>query len=803
MDTKSDEFRDKELRKYLRRYTGQKSPFEKASLFSRITFTWLRPLMLITSQIGLTQDMYYEIRKQDRCSQIAEQMELQWKLSHPESQLSPGTKTPIGGILKTIWVPFRSEFWKIFFLQILLTVFEFLNIYLIYLAIFQVSLIDYKEENYLRSTPLLVTGALMLSFVLFNIGTVIISNYISFKFSLIGMNIRNGLSVLIYKKTMVRSLDSDPTYDLGDVTNLNQTDAHCFAILGSQVGFYASIPLKILVGVVGLCLVMGRSAAISFAVFLLIYCGNYCLGAAFKKFKQRQMSIADIKGRLLDEMFKNIRYLKLASLENYFLEKLAMLREEELEVIRLQYLRNNASHLFNLTAIAGFTICVFTLHIYFNGTLMLQDAFVTGMIFSLFQASFGALAPAVVNFVDCIVAAKRISFFLLSEEIDRSLFEHKRFSKIPYGKMISLKISRGNFYWVDSIKRDQYLGEKNRIGGLSTEEIKPLPKKSNDSSLKALTQPLKDESTSRIEGDASFNSQATILNLKDIELEIPAGACVGIIGKVGSGKSTLLAAIASELHHEPGSQIALLGELAYVTQTPWIPSKTIKDVILFGRDYDEARLKECIKSCALEEDLAQMPEGLETSLGDRGLNLSGGQKMRLSLARAFYSNRDIYLLDDPLSSLDVSVGKQVMEKGIFKYLKGKTRLLVTSALNYLPAFDYVVVLDGGRIVAKGTYQQIAETDIYKILSSSWSKEQSYLTNEIQLDQVSSKLSPNSVKLLPPVADLQSTSESIIEQIVMAEDKVQGSVITGKVINSYVSGLGGWTILFLAILCNLQ
>ena len=106
----------------------------------------------------------------------------------------------------------------------------------------------------------------------------------------------------------------------------------------------------------------------------------------------------------------------------------------------------------------------------------------------------------------------------------------------------------------------------------------------------------------------------------------------------------------------------------------------------------------------MTDDLKLFPLGDETQMGDKGVNLSGGQKIRLSIARAIYSDADIYLFDDPISALDIHVGKFIMDECIDSYLKGKTRIVTTHALPYLPRFDRVIILDEGRIVQQGTYE---------------------------------------------------------------------------------------------------
>jgi len=127
-------------------------------------------------------------------------------------------------------------------------------------------------------------------------------------------------------------------------------------------------------------------------------------------------------------------------------------------------------------------------------------------------------------------------------------------------------------------------------------------------------------------------------------------------------------------------------------------SLTIKQIILFDADYDEKRYKDSIFYSGLLDDLKILAKGDNTIIGERGINLSGGQKVRVALARAFYANSDIYLLDDPISALDIHVGSMVMEKGIKKFLEGKTRIIATHALPYLKFFDYIYHMDNGEII---------------------------------------------------------------------------------------------------------
>ncbi len=145
-------------------------------------------------------------------------------------------------------------------------------------------------------------------------------------------------------------------------------------------------------------------------------------------------------------------------------------------------------------------------------------------------------------------------------------------------------------------------------------------------------------------------SQHTLI---DMTLNIKKGQLVAIVGSVGSGKSSFLSALLGEMHLQQGS-VRTSGKIAYCDQRAWILNATVEDNILFGAPKDEARFHDAIVAANLEDDFKVLPAGMLTEIGERGINLSGGQKARVALARAVYLDADVYLLDDPLSAVDVS-----------------------------------------------------------------------------------------------------------------------------------------------------
>uniref|UniRef100_A0A671NK66 Multidrug resistance-associated protein 1 n=1 Tax=Sinocyclocheilus anshuiensis TaxID=1608454 RepID=A0A671NK66_9TELE len=192
-----------------------------------------------------------------------------------------------------------------------------------------------------------------------------------------------------------------------------------------------------------------------------------------------------------------------------------------------------------------------------------------------------------------------------------------------------------------------------------------------------------------------------------INVRIPEGALVAVVGHVGSGKSSLLSALLGEMQKQEGS-VSIKGSVAYVPQQAWIQNTTLKDNILFGRDAKDSWYQKVVEACALLPDLEILPGGDLTEIGEKGVNLSGGQKQRVSVARAIYCNCAVYLLDDPLSAVDAHVGKHIFEKviGPQGLLQGRTRVLVTHGLSFLPQADLILVMVDGEITEMGSYTEL-------------------------------------------------------------------------------------------------
>ncbi|KAJ2851643.1 hypothetical protein IWW36_000966 [Coemansia brasiliensis] len=204
------------------------------------------------------------------------------------------------------------------------------------------------------------------------------------------------------------------------------------------------------------------------------------------------------------------------------------------------------------------------------------------------------------------------------------------------------------------------------------------------------------------DGSFKWNSRwdQTVI-IKNASLSIASGELVAVSGETGAGKSALLLALCGEMEMVQGSG-QVVGQIGYLEQKPWILNDTLRANILFGRSFDEKLYERVLYACAFKEDLMMWPEGDLTCIGDRGINISGGQRARLALARTLYSQADIYVLDDPLSAVDAHVKRHIMEHVILDtgMLADKIRIVAANTNHIVPFANQVVKVNDGRLSVK-------------------------------------------------------------------------------------------------------
>ncbi|XP_069728809.1 ATP-binding cassette sub-family C member 3 [Phaenicophaeus curvirostris] len=460
-----------------------------------------------------------------------------------------------------------------------------------------------------------------------------------------GMRLRTGITGVIYRKSLVITNSAKRSSTLGEIVNLMSVDAQRLMDLMTFLNMLWSAPLQIFLALYFLWETLGPSVLAGLAVMVLLIPLNAAIAIKTRALQVEQMRHKDARIKLMNEILGGIKVLKLYAWEPSFSDKVLEIRKNELQVLK------KSAYLHSLSTFtwisAPFLVALTTFAVYVSDERNILDAekaFVSLSLFNILKFPLNMLPQVISNIAQTSVSLKRIQQFLSHDELDPNCVETKALAP---GNAISVR--NATFSW--------------------GKELKPT--------------------------------------LKDINLLVPSGALVAIVGHVGCGKSSLVSALLGEMEKLEG-EVAVKGSVAYVPQQAWIQNATLKDNVLFGQAPNEQKYQNVLEACALKTDLEVLPGGDQTEIGEKGINLSGGQRQRVSLARAVYSNSDIYLLDDPLSAVDSHVAKHIFDKviGPDGILKGKTRILVTHGISFLPQVDRIVVLVDGKISEMGSYQEL-------------------------------------------------------------------------------------------------
>ena len=402
----------------------------------------------------------------------------------------------------------------------------------------------------------------------------------------------------------------------------------------------------------------------------------------------------DERIRLVDEFINAIKIIKIYCWEHPFAKKIKKARKKEVAKIRNSFYVFSISISF-FSSISKIIVYIILATFYVSGGIVTDKiAFLCLSVFSQLTILYSKYFPnTILRTSNFLITMKRINKFLSLEEKNEILDDKN-----------------------DQVKKDQKynLSIKNMTACFSVIE-KDSPNYLNNKSS----------------NQTAITKNAKLIDvLKNINFNCKQGELVIVVGPVGSGKSSLFQAILSELKIRKGS-IQVNGKLSYAPQDSWIFGGTIRENILFDSEFDQERYDKVIEVCALERDLKLFADRDESFIGERGIVLSGGQKARVSLARALYYDADIYLLDDPLSAVDSNVAKHLFRNAIKKFLKNKIVILITHQLNYIKYADKILFIKEGEQLAFGQ----SENCLKKLRNESESDFTKFISNSISIQDL--------------------------------------------------------------------
>ncbi|POM75556.1 ABC transporter [Phytophthora palmivora] len=429
------------------------------------------------------------------------------------------------------------------------------------------------------------------------------------------------LKTLLYRKMMKLSASSRKKKSTGELTNMYTADCEVLVRTALAVHQMWLIPLQIVVVSFLLIQVLSIAAFAGIAVIVLMLGLNQLVSKKMYSLQREVRREKDKRMKKLTEAFKAVSIVKLNAWEEPITARISAAREAELHSLLKTRIMTSLSIVLLwgmpvFVCIAAFGTFSVVLHRDLTPTIV----FTSLALFLLIQAPLRSITSIVSMAIQCTVALERISSFLRMAEL-------KECNVISVDDPLA-----GRFIANDVIVAVQ-------------------------------------------DGEFAWEKDGSFV-LTNVNLEVKIGEFLVIQGTVGCGKSSLCSALLGEMEKRKGT-VFVGGSVAYCSQQAWIQNMSVKDNILFGHPFERKKYKKILDACALKSDLQSLPTGDLTEIGERGVNLSGGQQARIALARACYSNASVYILDSPLSAVDAIVQNEIYQKCLLGLLRNKTIILVT------------------------------------------------------------------------------------------------------------------------------
>ncbi|KAI0720942.1 ATP-binding cassette transporter [Cerioporus squamosus] len=652
---------------------------------------------------------------------------------------------------------------------------------------------QHPEWGYLFSAALLFSGFAV---------HLIANNLLPLITTTLQVRFRIQLNSLLFAKTLVRkdiastSSEAEPSQDTHEgseaedkptegfsskaqVMTLMTTDVDRVASFAQQLFTIIDAPLEIAIATLFLYHLLGVSCFFGLGVIILSLPINHFAGSVVVGTQTNLMKARDERVSLMNEVLGAIRMLKFMAWERSFERRVESIRERELRYQKKTY---TIEVLFR--AIWDATPILVTLVSFWHYAVVRKQiltpsiAFTSISVFNEMKFAMSAVPETIIKLLQSAVSMRRIETYLEGAEI---------------ASVLSL----------DSQPR-----------AITTQSA---------------TITWAQEHSAKNNATPSTQHQFMLM---DLTLEFPPGELSLVCGKLGSGKSLLLLSLLGEADVLSGQVICprtppdtlasfagivvpdvqwvVQGVCAYVPQSAWIRNTSIKENILFDLPYVEERYRKTLEACALLSDLEILEDGDESEIGERGVTLSGGQKARVSLARAVYSRAATLFLDDVLSAVDAHTAHHLYNnclKG--DLMRGRTVILVSHHVQLCaPGAKYIVSLDNGRVQYSGDYSgfkssDLSETLVYaKALAGTGAKPALSSPLEEELDAYAAvekmavqgetsttpSITPSDV---PTLLDSDNKPTKKPPRKVVEDEKREVGGINKDIWASYLAACGGW------------
>ncbi|XP_054884689.1 multidrug resistance-associated protein 5 [Poeciliopsis prolifica] len=672
-------------------------PVDSAGLFSFMTFHWLTPLALQACRKGqlLLEDVW-PVAPKERCHDNSVRLRTLWE----EEQRSKGTEASLYSV---VWTFCRARLlWSI----LCLTVTQLAGFS--GPAFVVKRLLDYtqQEESDLTYGLLLVLG--LLTTELMRSWSLALTWALNYR---TGCRLRGAVLSLAFEKIL--RLRSVRDKSVGQLINMCSSDGQRMFDAAAVGSLLAGGPLLAVLGVVYNLYILGPTSLLGSSVFILFYPTMMFSSRMTAYFRRKGVAVTDRRVQKMNEILSYIKFIKMYAWVKAFSGDVQRIRDEERRLLELTgYFQSITVGVAPIVVVIA-SVVTFSTHMLLGYDLTAAQAFTVVTVFNAMTFALKVTPISVKSLSEASVAVERFKSLFLLPEIDSV-------RALPGDPLVAVEMCGASLGWEGAAHSVQASPCVQAAGRHRQRE------KCRDAGVLQDRQEKEEVTGSLLGGDADSSpeeedgdeedgcppllavprpSQRPQSTLHCITLNVQQGQLLGVCGCVGSGKTSLISAILGQMTVLEGS-VAVRGRMAYVAQQAWILNATLRDNILFGQEYQEDRYQSVLSACCLKPDLALLPNADLTEIGERGANLSGGQRQRISLARALYSDRDVYVLDDPLSALDAHVANHVFRNAIKKHLHNNTVIFVTHQLQYMVDCDDIILMREGSIVEQGNHDDL-------------------------------------------------------------------------------------------------
>lgn len=616
-------------------------------------------------------------------------------------------------------------------------------------------------------------------------------NHAMFLSTITGAETRGMLIKAILDKSFLLNAHSRKRFPPLKITSIMSTDVSRIDLgIGFSIWTFSfPVPIAISIGILvdNLRAPAMVGVGIMFA-YLFIAAG---LGALLFLFRNEATKLTDARVGLMKEVLNNLKMIKFYSWEVPYFKAISTVRTREMKyLLKMEISRSViisiASSLTTFSSFAAFLVLYATAPASARSP---ADIFSSVALFNLLASAFIVLPLSLASVVDAMIGMKRVAQYLASDELAPEEIIDSDGKDVLDGEL-AVSIENGRFEWeifeLDSDDEDEETKKKKK-------EAKKAEKKKKN----------KSNGSAPVTEDPEKRQLKQSFKLIDVNLEVQKGEFLAITGQIGSGKTSLLHAIDGVMKKLSG--VVKKNGKIIMCGVPWIQNATFRDNITFGTPFDEGWYKEVIHACCLESDLEILPAGDLTEIGERGITLSGGQKARVSLARAVYANPDIILLDDVLSAVDSKVGKHIMDHCIHGLLSKKTKILATHQLALISSNDKVLFLNGDGSVSQGVCEELQRDNVAfaNLMEHSKKSKREEDEEETIFDENETALMQRELsrKTASNIGDEVQYNEKVLEDGTLVEDEFKSvNAISFSVYKKYI-GTGaigfvfGWIIPF--------